>query len=566
MLMLFCFENVLADGEAQISAAADNKTGIVTISGTSDKNSIAGIYVLNPGIESLDKMTPENAGEFINYAKQVYTNSDGSFSFSYKLLKNGEYKVYLSNASGTKKAYASFIYVSQEAIDGYIAEIEKNRDAENKKGDLKERAQNISEILGSEYVLNIFDIYEKDFPENIKISNISSEIYENIASYNTECKDKEDVKNMFFSSVYAYILNHETAGKFAPVFEKCTAFVNLDEKVYAYYKESGEAAAEIDALLEKCEIHNASDINNSLIESVFMYGFKKMKNYSEFMPFVTKLGNAAGLDLEEYSKIKAPHIPENVDKAMLEKRDSLTSIEEVRKEFSAQIELENAREIGGGNESVSGGSSRGGSSGGKTIGSSVAIGGETKSNAEDVFDDLNSAPWAKEYILKLYDKKIISGYGDKTFRPNNGVLREEAVKIIVSALNLLDKNASSPFDDVDENMWYAPYIGSAYRLKIVSGTDEKTFGTGNNISRQDMAVIIDNILKVCGISAQSTREYEGFNDEDMIAPYAKEAVKNLYCAKILSGDNFGSFNPKDNLTRAETAAVMSKVLDITGGV
>ena len=133
MLMLFCFENVLADGGAQISAAADNKTGIVTISGTSDKNSIAGIYVLNPGIESLDKMTPENAGEFINYAKQVYTNSDGSFSFSYKLLKNGEYKVYLSNASGTKKAYASFIYVSQEAIDGYIAEIENKMESMSEK-------------------------------------------------------------------------------------------------------------------------------------------------------------------------------------------------------------------------------------------------------------------------------------------------------------------------------------------------------------------------------------------------------------------------------------------------
>lgn len=562
-LILLFSKNAFADSEqTYIKAEADNKTGIVTVSASSEKNSMVGIYILNPGVESLDDMTPDNAYEFINYAKQGYTDQNGELNFSYKLLGDGgKYKVYLSSADGTKTANTSFIYVSQKTIDGYISEIEKNRDRENKNNDLEVRTENIKKILGTEYVLNIFDIYEKDFPKNITIDNIDSAVYENMASYDKECKEKSDVKNMFFGALYAKVFSDAEATDFAAIFEECKIYLTgLNEKVYSYYTLLGESRAEVDNMLEKYDFHSASDIENALNESVILYGFKKMSNYTEFMPFVKTLDNAMGLDLTSYADIKAPHSAENVDKAMLEKKNSINSVADMQKEFKNQIDIENAREIGGTSQKGSGGS-------GKTIGSSIGIGTvlpDTENAAP--FDDLDAALWAKDYILKLYDKKIISGYGDKTFRPNDGVKREEAVKIIVSSLGLLDENASAPFEDVNKNEWYAPYIGSAYKFKIVSGIDENNFGTGKNVSRQDMAVMIFNLSNTLGNKFEKAREYTEFKDGADIADYAKEAVKYLYCAKILNGDNLGNFNPTDNLTRAETAALISAVLNITGEV
>ena len=86
-LILLFSKNAFADSEqTYIKAEADNKTGIVTVSASSEKNSMVGIYILNPGVESLDEMTPDNAYEFINYAKQGYTDQNGELNFSYKLL------------------------------------------------------------------------------------------------------------------------------------------------------------------------------------------------------------------------------------------------------------------------------------------------------------------------------------------------------------------------------------------------------------------------------------------------------------------------------------------------
>lgn len=172
-----------------------------------------------------------------------------------------------------------------------------------------------------------------------------------------------------------------------------------------------------------------------------------------------------------------------------------------------------------------------------------------------VFTDIDG--WYKEYILALAEKGIVSGRGDGKFYPNDTVTREEFVKMICNAVNLPVNLTATSFVDVDVNAWYAPYISTAYYNGVINGQSAQIFGIGQNILRQDAAVICNNIIK--GILTDESANIT-FADDTSISAYAKESVYNLAKVGIINGDNLGNFNPSANLTRGESAKIICELI------
>lgn len=79
-----------------------------------------------------------------------------------------------------------------------------------------------------------------------------------------------------------------------------------------------------------------------------------------------------------------------------------------------------------------------------------------------------------------------------------------------------------------------------------------SFGIGQNITRQDAAVILANLLP------DDTEETENiqYSDESDIADYAVAAVRKLSKAKVINGNPDGSFEPNGFLTRAQAAKMI----------
>lgn len=169
------------------------------------------------------------------------------------------------------------------------------------------------------------------------------------------------------------------------------------------------------------------------------------------------------------------------------------------------------------------------------------------------FSDLSGYEWAEKAILKLYEKGIVSGYGDGRFMPGNTVTREEFVSMIIRTMGI-EAKAEACFVDVDKDSWFAGYVAAASHAGLVAGMPDGRFGVGENISRQDMAVII---AKAVGCSEQET---ECFYDHDAISEYARSSVYALKSASVIVG-NDGYFYPRENLTRAEAAVVISRIAE-----
>lgn len=184
---------------------------------------------------------------------------------------------------------------------------------------------------------------------------------------------------------------------------------------------------------------------------------------------------------------------------------------------------------------------------------------ETKPGSDGQFFKDTQEHWAAEYINRLYEIGIVSGNTDGSFEPDRHVLREEFVKMLVNAAGLSTEGAEAAFADVHPDAWYYPYIAAALKNKIAAGGGDGLFGIGSPITRQDMAVMLDNTLVVLYAAALADGAAD-FSDMQDCANYAVGAIERLTGAGILNGRD-GRFAPAEFLTRGEAAKVIAAMLD-----
>jgi len=177
------------------------------------------------------------------------------------------------------------------------------------------------------------------------------------------------------------------------------------------------------------------------------------------------------------------------------------------------------------------------------------------------FLDLTGFDWARKEIEALAAEGIIKGTSETTFSPGAKIKRADFVCLLVRAFKFtaeVDEN----FDDVEPGKYYFQEVGIAKKLGIILGTGGNKFRPNDHISRQDMMVIVARTMKIAGMKPQNApADLSGFSDANEIAPYAKDAVAMLVGEGIIKGSN-GRINPKGTATRAETAVILYRVLQL----
>lgn len=180
-------------------------------------------------------------------------------------------------------------------------------------------------------------------------------------------------------------------------------------------------------------------------------------------------------------------------------------------------------------------------------------------NVQNKFSDIADYGWAKEAINALADKGIINGVTVGKFEPESNVTREQVVKMILLSIDKNSVDTECPFADVDKNEWYAPYVAEGYRQGIITGISETAFGTGESLTRQDLATIAVRAAKNEGIIDVQDIKKANFDDRRGIADYAVEAVDILYSMGVINGKGGNLFAPTDYCSRAEAAKIIYNI-------
>ncbi len=201
-------------------------------------------------------------------------------------------------------------------------------------------------------------------------------------------------------------------------------------------------------------------------------------------------------------------------------------------------------------------------SGGKNFSASIgAIENTTQTTTpQSIYNDIALDHWAYESVLRLTQRGVIAGDGNKNYRPDDYVTRAEFLKMILVAMELHDTKAISTFKDVFESDWFYSYAASAQVNEIALGDLNGNFNPNTNISRQDAVKIMHNAAMFKNYAIKEIREYVAFADEADIAEYALNPVKAMYCANIINGYEDKSFRPTVSITRAEAAKMIFSFL------
>ena len=125
----------------------------------------------------------------------------------------------------------------------------------------------------------------------------------------------------------------------------------------------------------------------------------------------------------------------------------------------------------------------------------------------------------------------------------------------------LDSHSIDNFSDAG-NKYYTKYLGTAKRLGLVSGVGNNLYLPEATITRQDILVILYNVLDKFGQlpkEGNGNKSLDEFNDSDDIANYAIDAIKLFVETGIVQGDGT-NLMPKAISTRAETAQVLYNLI------
>jgi len=179
------------------------------------------------------------------------------------------------------------------------------------------------------------------------------------------------------------------------------------------------------------------------------------------------------------------------------------------------------------------------------------------------FEDVEEGDWFYDYIYFIYGRGLMLGTGDVMFSPDISTTRAMIVTILWRYSGSPEADGfSSDFTDLEQDSWYETAVGWAALNKIVQGYGEGLFGPEDPVTRQDLAVILMNYCMYLELELPELRSYTGFADEEDIADYAKAAVKAFYEAGVINGRLDNLFAPKDTATRAEVAAMLTRLIDI----
>ncbi len=115
---------------------------------------------------------------------------------------------------------------------------------------------------------------------------------------------------------------------------------------------------------------------------------------------------------------------------------------------------------------------------------------------------------------------------------------------------------TSKFSDVqNKNMYYYSAVLWASSNKIVNGYSNGKFGANDNITREQLAVMLSNYCKYKGKYKATNANYSKFSDSGKISGFAKTGMNWAVGHKIVNGSN-GKLNPQGTATRAEAAAMI----------
>lgn len=163
--------------------------------------------------------------------------------------------------------------------------------------------------------------------------------------------------------------------------------------------------------------------------------------------------------------------------------------------------------------------------------------------------------WASDVIDELSNKKIINGYSDGTFKPDNSVTRAEFIAIVNRMLGLTTES-SKYIPDISRHDWFYSDIRKAVEAGILKGNEEGYVRPNDTITREEAVVILARAFKVTQAPGTGIK----FEDRSEVSNWARESVYTFVKYGYINGYYGNLIKPKENVKRAEVLTIIKRII------
>ena len=508
----------------------DDGTYSVTVKGSCEPQSYVSIYVT-------EYVTDDKGG--LGAVEQCVSDEFGFYQKTFPVENEGTYNVVVNNYISNNRTSTTFKLYSQQEIEDAVVAFNSASTTD----DIKKYITKYGEIFG-------FDT---------TYYNASSEEY--VATQMLAVKDEltrfNIVEKFDEANIRAYIYGLKTNTEdILKYYNYILEIVTSEVGMYAEYEAVDEVTkARIDAIAfetpvedmqELCEIFFMAITEEKIKSNTSTKVDEFLETYSQYLGLDNYTDTTILKRGSIITDLKNSEIPDNTN--------DFAFLYESLKTSKENIVIEKP--------STGAGSGGGGGGGGSSL-PTEPTGYENpemlETPAPDIvadisFDDLDGYSWATDAISHLASKGVVNGKEENKFYPADNITREEYAKIIVLAFGLYDENANCEFNDVNKERWSYNYIASMC-----------SFGATKPITREEMAVMLYRVMQ-----KQSRLKFVAdievsLGDYSEISEFAKNSVVSLNSNGIISGDDMGLFNPKNNATRAEVCKMIYNSLNREGG-
>ena len=538
---VFAYEPTTISVSNQIQ---DNGTYLVTVKGSAEANNIVSITVIH------------RDGSGFAALEQCMANSSGIYTKTFPIRNAGEYTAIANNYTSNSKATTDFRLYSVLELNNAVDEFKKASSTDA----MKLCITTYGSIFG--FDTKFYTAEAENAVADKMISMRSSLTKENIV-------EKFDEANL---RAYIYELGTNIDGVIE-YYDNLVSIAGSDVGMYADYKaleDSAKARVQniafktpVTDIKDLCEKFHMAIVEEKLTKGTITQFDNFVSNYVDYLGLEGYANIPTSTKSKLLNALKTKEVPDNTE-----------DFAKLYKDILDDVKAES-----GTKPPATGGSGGGGGGGGGAVsgGGSVvtdAKGYETTEvlntptpdvTVDITFADLEGYSWATDAITYLAQKGIITGRDEDTFAPADNITREEYAKIIVLAFGLYSDDATCQFTDVASDRWSYKYIASIYGYGAITGYPDGTFGASKPITREEMAVILYRVMSKQMRIEINTEVKTTLKDYSDIAEFAKPSVMTLNYNGIISGDNMGNFNPKNNANRAEVCKMIYNSLNTEGG-
>lgn len=181
------------------------------------------------------------------------------------------------------------------------------------------------------------------------------------------------------------------------------------------------------------------------------------------------------------------------------------------------------------------------------------------------FEDVNENDWFYEAVMDAVKNDRFKGTSDNLFSPYLSTERGMIATVLWRMEGEPNSVKPSIFEDVPADAWFHDGVTWANENnEIVKGYGNGLFGPKDTVTRVQIAAILYRYAAFKGYDVSKKTNLDDFKDGSQTSDYAVEAMKWAAANGLLIGKGNGILDPKGHVTRAETAAILTRFNKLFG--